>query len=669
MSKKKELFKNFVSNEKAIQQIIEDKNQKKFNQYINRIIFPYYKNFSEFSEINFDFPLTVLVGRNGAGKSSILHALYGAPRQFTISHFWFSTAVDPIKDGDGINKRQSFMYNYTDSNRQIFEKYVIYKRASRPGTKTKKENPDYWETEKMGPSIFKKYKINKQERVPPIYEKSIYIDFRSQLSAYDKFFYFENQKDMKLKKNDYVRSWVSDHLKDILSDKTNNKKNKKEHSYEGIYYRKEHKKGQTKFIPQNNPMKYLTPEEIHYISYILGNNYSKIKIVYHRLYKGKWGYTIMMKRDGFQYSEAHAGSGEFSICMLVHELYKTIQDQDSDDNKNHNHNLIILDEPECSLYPGAQSRFLTFLLNYIVLTHNQVFISSHSTRFIKGLPESAVKRIYYDNNDHKTYIEDHCLPTEAFNELETDITKCNVYCEDNAAKILLNECINTEGNTSYNILKIIETNNGSEAIINNSIYPSAMLDTKNCFYFLDGDKLSDEINKFSSYSEEELNKILKDPKQVNDLTNSISTKLPLPSSKPRKSERKTCNIQYDELKDKARINAQKKFLKFFHEHVYYLPKTGNDFGTPESIIFNNDYVQSVIKSFNIDITNKRDTNQIKKWYDQICTMRYGKSDTDKRNSLLEEFTYHWARVNDSSFQSIQTNLKDIVKIYNKSLGD
>lgn len=28
MSKKKELFKNFVSNEKAIQQIIEDKNQK-----------------------------------------------------------------------------------------------------------------------------------------------------------------------------------------------------------------------------------------------------------------------------------------------------------------------------------------------------------------------------------------------------------------------------------------------------------------------------------------------------------------------------------------------------------------------------------------------------------------------------------------------------------------
>ena len=47
-----------------------------FENYIEYIDFPFYKNLIPHSKITFEFPLTVLVGKNGGGKSSTLHALF-----------------------------------------------------------------------------------------------------------------------------------------------------------------------------------------------------------------------------------------------------------------------------------------------------------------------------------------------------------------------------------------------------------------------------------------------------------------------------------------------------------------------------------------------------------------------------------------------------------------
>ncbi|NUF98995.1 ATP-binding protein [Lactobacillus mellis] len=634
----RKLFNTNLTSGQLITEIKKEKKNNKFDQYINKITFPFYKNFSEYSEINFNFPLTILVGKNGSGKSSILHALYGAPEGYNVSRFWFSTSVDPIKDGNGDDKRHCFVYNYTDINRKIDKKNVAYARASRPGTKTKKKDFDYWETQKLT----RKYKVEDKQRVHPIYEKPLYMDFRSELSSYDKFFYFEEQETMKMKKNDYVRSKVSKNLKYILDSPKN------------ICLRKNKK--------QNDPMFFLCKEEVKIISWILGNNYSRIKLVKHRLYRGKWGITVMLLRDGFEYSEAHAGSGEFSICMLVHNLYSTI--------KSKNHHLILLDEPECSLYPGAQSRFLNFLLDYILVSHNQVVISSHSAHFIRNLPEDAVKRIFYNNVDGKTYIEDHCLETEAFNEFEMDTTKCKIYCEDNATKILLTECMNTSNNNIYKIVNVIATTNSEETIVNSMIFSSAMQNTKNCFYFLDGDKTSSEIEEFINCDKYRLNKILKDPEQINDITNAISSQLPLPSSKPRENEDEKTITEYDELKDTVRLAAQKKFLCFFYNHVYYLPKTDNDFGTPESIIFGK-YAKDTADGLEVDRANINSTNQIKIVFDKMCDKKYGEGRADKndRNALLKEFAHRWAMEKNDSFISINESLSKIVEIYNKSLGD
>ncbi|WP_260341199.1 ATP-binding protein [Lacticaseibacillus paracasei] len=168
---------------KAVKEVGEMKETGDFKKYIDEIYFPFYKNFVQFSKITFEYPLTVIVGKNGSGKSSILHALYGCPLNNTPSKYWFSSATDPIQDGNGKNMSQSFVYSYHDSG--IYNQ-VIMKRSSRPGTKTKRRDPDYWETDKPR----KKYRMQIMKRCPPIEWNNLYIDFRQELSAYDKFFYF-----------------------------------------------------------------------------------------------------------------------------------------------------------------------------------------------------------------------------------------------------------------------------------------------------------------------------------------------------------------------------------------------------------------------------------------------------------------------------------------------
>ena len=130
--------------EEVVEKIADMKKHDVFNNYIEYIVFPYYKNLVQKTRINFQFPLTVLVGKNGSGKSSTLHALFGAPLGYTCSDFWFSTEVDPIKEsGDG--ERNRYYYGYIENNKDNEPKEVMKLRMKR-GSETKKYDLDYWET-------------------------------------------------------------------------------------------------------------------------------------------------------------------------------------------------------------------------------------------------------------------------------------------------------------------------------------------------------------------------------------------------------------------------------------------------------------------------------------------------------------------------------------------
>lgn len=86
----------------TIETIKRMKNRGVFINYIEYIDFPFYKNLIPRTRINFEFPMTVLIGKNGSGKSSTLHALFGAPQGYTCSDFWFSTDVRSYEQRAGI---------------------------------------------------------------------------------------------------------------------------------------------------------------------------------------------------------------------------------------------------------------------------------------------------------------------------------------------------------------------------------------------------------------------------------------------------------------------------------------------------------------------------------------------------------------------------------------
>lgn len=152
-----------------------------FKNYIEYIQFPFYKNLVEHSRINFDFPMTVLIGKNSGGKSSTLHALFGAPQGYTCGDFWFSTEVDPIAESGDKNR---YFYGYREERDSDIKE--VMKTRMRSGSETKKEDPDYWETSRP----IQKDGMIPSKRNSPVDKEVIYLDFRAEVSAFDKIFHF-----------------------------------------------------------------------------------------------------------------------------------------------------------------------------------------------------------------------------------------------------------------------------------------------------------------------------------------------------------------------------------------------------------------------------------------------------------------------------------------------
>ena len=116
----------------------------------------------------------------------------------------------------------------------------------------------------------------------------------------------------------------------------------------------------------------------------MDKRYSAVKIIEHQFYS-KWGTSVYFAQkandDSFagKYSEAFAGSGESAVAKLVHKLYKAEKGS-----------LLLLDEPEVSLHPGAQKRLLEYILVNIRDKGLQVVISTHSPSMLLQVLHSNI---------------------------------------------------------------------------------------------------------------------------------------------------------------------------------------------------------------------------------------------------------------------------------------
>lgn len=595
--------------EELIELITRIRASGQFRKYIDFIHFPFYRNIEINSRISFDFPLTVFIGQNGCGKSSCLHAMFGAPRNYTPYSFWFDTQVDPIQYYDDQKRRHSFWYSFVDQNNVI--RQVVKARILR------NDDPNYWETSRPLAWAGMRTREDKR-RDKPIVKSVVYLDFRSELSAFDKFFYFGNTKNLKSKnKQEFIRK-KSGSLRKLLTRE------------KAILH--------TSTGPVNKPIHQLTEQEIKWVSFILGREYISAEYLEHRLFRND-GYSVVFRTNFGHYSEAFAGSGEVAVVRLVMKVLAAEE-----------YSLILLDEPEVSLHPGAQHRLKLFLLEQIKINKHQVVITSHSPSIVHGLPKEAIKVFHQNPRNGRFLIKENLTPEEAFFHIEFPIdNRKNIIVEDVLAKEIISSVLGKIGEETSNLFNI-KFNPGGESVIKKEFIPVfCREENKKDFVIFDGDQKRLE-NHY-------------------DWRTIPTTELTINNLK-----RKLHELTGEDIKfsvdgglsggnTEQQIELLKLYLDFYRTNVYYLPQQ-----IPEEIIWNTKYAEILISNIYLDevvlkdkITHLAAIENTKKKFAFIAEILQGENSAEAIASVHKQFIQRWLNSEDQNLDVITNLILSIVE--------
>lgn len=450
------------------------KYDKIFPGYITHIRFPRFKNITDGTRIDFTFPVTALVGSNGSGKTSVLNALYGAPAGKSTGQYWFSTKVDPIEEGEGSPSR--FIYGHRNVN---YNDIVETRKARVKKIRNGRPNPNYWEPTKESTGdgmvepvlkVGKYYEGRSKDRWNPVSRKVLYINFRKELSAFDKYFYFGKEpvphappkKGGKvsprkiLNKMDQVRQ-DAELLARVID------------------------AGNTSFVHRLRKVatenRLLGKSELEMVSYVLGREYVEARWIRHRLFKGDGGLSIVFKTKHGRYSEAFAGSGEVAVTSCVVQVLAAGPGT-----------LVLLDEPEVSLHPGAQERLLAFLSKMVRTRQLQVVFSTHSPHLVTALPSDAIKA-FHQLEDGRFVVLPSTHPYAAFRRLgAVGGGEVRILVEDKLAKAVVQQALLTlQDQAKAAVFKVEYLSGGAESILKFQV-PVLMAAPGHTLVLLDGDK-------------------------------------------------------------------------------------------------------------------------------------------------------------------------------------
>lgn len=176
--------------------------------------------------------------------------------------------------------------------------------------------------------------------------------------------------------------------------------------------------------------------------------------------------------------------------------------------------LIVLDEPEVSLHPGAQERLVEFLLERIKVDKHQVVVGTHSPFIIKNLPSTAIKTLYLDPSSNNIKSTKKTIPEEAFFHLGIrNIQKKTILVEDRLTKAIATKAIRGLGQAIHEQISIKYLPGGSDALLREYLPSFALTDRADVLFLLDGDQSpkykAAQERDLSSFSDEELETIEK----------------------------------------------------------------------------------------------------------------------------------------------------------------
>lgn len=499
-----------------------------FPHYITHIRFPRFKNISSDTRIDFTFPITVLVGPNGAGKTSVLNALWGAPHGYSTGDYWFSTEVDPIVEGQGSPNR--FIYGHFNP---AVRKVVETRKARVRKVRDERPDPNYWEPTKettgdgMDVPVLKKgSKIRGRsgDRWNPVRRKVLYINFRRELSAFDKYFYFARDPGLKRlsKKKDLI-SRDAKVLKHVINSNDTSVK------FAG------------KTVATENRL--LSEPELAAISTVLGHEYAQARLVRHRLFRGADGLSLLFKTNHVQYSEAFAGSGEIAATSCIIQILEAPEGT-----------LVLLDEPEVSLHPGAQERLLEFLMEACKQKKLQIIISTHAPSMVGALPDDAIK-VFFRTAAGTSSVIPRSSPYSAFRWLGArEGGAVRIVTEDRLASEVIKLALLNLDQATRERFQVDYVPGGAEAILTYRI-PVFMDGKDDVFVFLDGDK--------------QKNDRLVDPDTIpvaddGTLGGTIRAQFGV-------TPQLTPDGHDGEANKQQLIKLQRRYLKYALKHVRYLP--------------------------------------------------------------------------------------------------
>lgn len=452
--------------------------RRDFLPYIESIRFPYYKNLSLDLRIEFQYPITAIIGPNGCNKSSILHALAGAPYRQSLSRFWFSTKLDDIDSQLPEGEEHRFIYEYMfDSKSNVLaecRKARVtreYRSKNIPKALVGKKNPDYWESAKavgadgMRPlpeEGFEGWITDQRSRWEQIRKNVLYFDFRAELSAFDK--YTKHSPLTLREKTPQDRSvWAIPRAARLarLFNETKPPKRIAERIFGSVSH--------------------FTDDEVSWVSDILGRRIDSILMAEHSIY-GARGFSIVFQADSRSYSEAHAGSGEFAVARLVREVARA-----------ETRSLILLDEPEVSLHPKAQLQLMRFLQREVLRHGHQIVLATHSPVLVSELPSRAIKVLGLPGEAGRVQLlAQECAPESAFLRFggRSVAERRVLYVEDDLAKLLVETAINARQAHANKVISVEIYPGGSGSIISNLVPSFATGDVPNVAIMLDGDRKS-----------------------------------------------------------------------------------------------------------------------------------------------------------------------------------